>query len=768
MEVRKRDGQVQSFDETKIKEAINKAFNACNIEMPNDVEHWIKSIRSQIKEQIVDVETIQDLVEMELMKYYPVVARTYIRYRQFRHEERLKQSQVYQSIETIVNIKDNDVTLENANMASHTPAGQMMQMASVMGKDYAIRYLVSKEAADLHSQGWIHIHDLDYYPTRTTTCLQYDLKQLFDKGFKTRHGWINAPQSITSYATLATIIFQTNQNEQHGGQSIPAFDFYMAPGVLKSFKKQLLSLVDELNVFGVISQKYALRDFDLIQSIDYNEVIYQELFSSLPNNQLNELWKHAYSKTEKETKQAMQGFICNLNTMHSRGGNQVVFSSINYGTDTSSEGRMVIKSLLEMTRQGLGHHEVPVFPIQIFKVKNGINYCEDDLELIKETIELSTEWISKQSFKAPNFDLFLEAIKTTGTSMFPNFVFLDAPFNVNDKWNQLDPERYRYEVATMGCRTRVYEDIHGEKTSIKRGNLSFTTMNLVRLAIESTLKYDDLEARIVSFHQSINRMIQTIAKQLKERYDYQKDAYSKQFPFMSDNQMWLNSNPDQDKVGECLKHGTLGIGFIGGHQAMVAMLGVGHGKSIEAQELLYSTVKMMHDQILKLKQETQLNYSLLATPAEGLSGRFVSLDQHKYGLIEGVTDRDYYVNSFHVDVKDNLSAYDKIKLEAPYHALTLGGHITYIEVDGNAKNNPHALIDLVKCMYDQGIGYGSINHPIDQCQDCLYTGYIEGNCPLCNSSSIRRMRRITGYLTGDLSSWNKAKKAEEKDRAKHL
>ncbi len=768
MNVRKRDGQIEVFDASKIYRAIMKAFDACEVDVLKEVFDWVKHIETQLNETTVDVEAIQELVELELMKHQPLVAQSYIRYRHWRNEQRVLQHHIQHDIETIIQVESNDVTQENANMASHTPAGQMMGMASVMGKDYALRYLLTPSIRKQHEEGWIHIHDLDYYPTRTSTCLQYDLKPLLEQGFKTRHGWIGAPQSITTYATLATIIFQTNQNEQHGGQSIPAFDFYMAPGVLKSFIKHLKDVLADMKLFGIVMDDMSIVQLNTLTSIAFDQQLYQTLFPKLNEQQRLSLWEQAYQRTKRETNQAMQGLICNLNTMHSRGGNQVVFSSLNYGTDTSMEGRMVIKSLLDMTREGMGHHEVPVFPIQIFKVKKDINYDEDDLALCQQTLNITDEWIASQSFKTPNFDLFLEAVQTTGTSMFPNFLFLDAPFNRHPKWSKNDPERYRYEVATMGCRTRVFENMHGETTSLRRGNLSFTSINLVRLALEARQCSDDLEKQIVVFHQSINRMIQSIAQQLKTRYEYQREAKTKQFPFMMENQMWMDANLSQIEVGDCLKHGTLGIGFIGGHQAMVALLGKGHDESEQANELLFSTVSMMHEQIQQLKEKTQLNYALLATPAEGLSGRFVQLDRQKYGTIEGVTDRDYYVNSFHVDVKSQLSAYEKIKIEAPYHALTLGGHITYVEVDGHALANPHALISLISCMYESGIGYGSINHPIDQCQDCFYRGYIEKECPVCQSLAIHRMRRITGYLTGDLSSWNKAKRAEEHDRIKHL
>jgi ribonucleoside-triphosphate reductase len=630
---------------------------------------------------------------------------------------------------------------------------------------------------------------LDYYPTKTTTCIQYDLDDLFERGFHTKNGSIRTPQSIQSYATLATIIFQTNQNEQHGGQAIPAFDFFMAKGVRKSFYKNLATLlafyltmeqdaVDEKALRTLISEQ--------LSSIQPGNKELQQLVDALGKQQisltvenLQKVVEKAYAQTRKDTHQAMEGFIHNLNTMHSRGGNQVVFSSINYGTDTSAEGRMVIEELLQATIEGLGNRgEVPVFPIQIFKVKEGVSYTEEDYQLAMSDFDAAVA--GKMNFRAPNFDLLVKACRTTAKALFPNFMFLDTPFNANEKWDINDPKRYRYELATMGCRTRVYENVAGEKTSLGRGNLSFTTMNLPRLAIEARIKAESLvdndknQAAIEQkaeelFLQSVRETAVLVADQLYARYQYQRTALARQFPFMMSNDVWKGGaqlNPNEE-VGDILRQGTLGIGFIGGHNAMVALYGAGHGHNQRAWDTLYAAVQTMNEVANEYKERYQLNYSVLATPAEGLSGRFTRMDKRKYGIIPGVNDRDYYINSFHVDVKEPITIVEKIKREAPFHAITRGGHITYVELDGEAQKNVKAILKIVKVMNDEGIGYGSINHPVDTCQACGYKGVIYDKCPICRSENITRMRRITGYLTGDLSSWNSAKRAEEHDRVKH-
>ena len=785
----KRDGKRENFSPSKITNAISKAFNATGIAHQEElIDEITQRVINHFENPTIGVEEIQDLVETELMKVQPEVAKKYIIYRQWRNTERDRKTQIKHIMDGIVAIDKNDVNLSNANMSSHTPAGQMMTFASEITKDYTYKYLLPKQYAEAHQLGDIHIHDLDYYPTKTTTCIQYDLDDLFERGFHTKNGSIRTPQSIQSYATLATIIFQTNQNEQHGGQAIPAFDFFMAKGVLKSFQKVVVSSisfyfdmkgmeVDEAKLQALVKQHVA----SIAPSEDEKKILlaaFADQQINLTADELEHILKKAYSQVRKDTHQAMEGFIHNLNTMHSRGGNQVVFSSINYGTDTSAEGRMVIEELLKATIEGLGTRgEVPVFPIQIFKIKDGVSYSEADYKRAMEDFDAAME--GKVEFEAPNFDLFLKACRTTAKALFPNFMFLDTPFNQHEKWDASDPKRYRYELATMGCRTRVFENLNGEKTSLGRGNLSFTTMNLPRLAIEARIKTESMSdcqsqdaiERLAKeiFISSVHDMAVFIAEQLYTRYQYQRTALARQFPFMMSNNVWKgggNLNPN-DEVGDVLNQGTLGIGFIGGHNAMVALYGQGHGHCQKAWDTLYEAVEEMNHVADEFKQKYHLNYSVLATPAEGLSGRFTRMDRRKYGVIPGVTDRDYYVNSFHVDVKEPITIVEKIKCEAPFHALTRGGHITYVELDGEAQKNVKAIAKIVKVMHDAGIGYGSINHPVDTCHNCGYKGVIYDKCPICNSENILRMRRITGYLTGDLNSWNSAKRAEERDRVKH-
>lgn len=682
----------------------------------------------------------------------------------------------------IINVEKNNTNNENANMSSDTPAGQMMKFASETSKDYALKYLVTPKYADAHKEGYIHIHDLDYYPTKTTTCVQYDMEDLFENGFKSKHGFIRQPKSISTYATLATIIFQTNQNEQHGGQSIPAFDFFMAKGVLKSFRRHL-----KYRVLAYLESDYVeeanqeLKDLimELIDSIEVTEEKRQILSSKL-NLTMKEVEKAihvAYYDTKYETYQAMEGFIHNLNTMHSRGGNQVVFSSINYGTDTSPEGRMLISELLNATIAGLGDGETPIFPIQIFKVKEGLNYSEEDYELALKNWDKAIK--GELEYKTPNFDLLIKTTLTTAKRLFPNFVFLDASYNKHEMWKMDDPYKYKHEVATMGCRTRVFENVAGDKTSIGRGNLSFTTINFPRLAVEakneifaenSNIDAASLEDKAIErFFEKVKEYTEFVAEQLKERYEFQKTALAKQFPFMMRNNIWKGGNTlmGNDEIGAVIDPGTLGIGFIGGHNAMVALTGKGHGESQKSYDTLIKALELMNETVDMYKLKYKLNYSVLATPAESLSGRFTTIDKKRFGEIKDVNDREYYVNSFHVDVKSEISALEKIEKEGKFHELTKGGHITYVELDGEAKKNPVVILQIIKGMKDNNIGYGSINHPIDRCKACGFESLIEMECPICGSEEISRTRRITGYLTGDLDSWNSFKKAEEKDRIKH-
>ena len=790
----KRDGSQQPYDGEKIRSAVDKAFRAAGLV---DEEGYALRIESLIQTELchrnsqVAVEEIQDRVEAELMNLAPQVAKKYIIYREWRTVQREKRTTLKRTMDGIVSIEKNDINLGNANMSAYTPSGQMMTFASEVTKDYAMKYLLSAPFARAHAAGDIHIHDLDYYPTKTATCVQYDLADLFERGFHTKNGSIRTPQNIQSYATLATIVFQTNQNEEHGGQAIPAFDFFMAPGVRKTFIRQLADRL--LYAHSLLSGRSfsdeerkgfveALRGLE--PPLAHTDAAAEALAAGLdrigcqlPATAVRLALEEAYQRTKRETHQAMEGFVHNLNTMHSRGGNQVVFSSVNYGTDTSEEGRMVIRELLAATVEGLGQGEVPIFPIQIFKVKEGVNYSEADYA--KAQADFAGALAGKYDFETPNFDLLLLACKTTSHALFPNFVFLDTPFNQHELWRADDPKRYLHEIATMGCRTRVFENVCGPKTSVGRGNLSFTTMNLPRLAIEASrraqrelptapVEQQQERARVL-FLESVREMATFIGDQLHERYLYQRSALARQFPFMMGNDVWKGGAAlaPQDEVGSVFDSGTLGIGFIGGHNAMMALYGEGHGRSDRSWQTLYDAVQVINEVVREYKQKYHLNYSVLATPAEGLSGRFTRMDRKRYGVIPGVNDLDYYVNSFHVDVREEIGMHDKIRREAPFHAITLGGHISYIELDGEAKKNVSVILKLVKTMKDTGIGYGSINHPVDTCQDCGYRGIIYDKCPVCTSDRIARLRRITGYLTGSLESWNSAKQAEEHDRVKH-
>ncbi len=791
--VEKRDGSFEEYCSKKIQAAIEKAYWASGVKVQQEViSAIILDIDRAITEQrTLSVEEIQDMVENGLMPRNPFIAKQYILYREKRTVEREKRTQLKRIMDGIVGVEVNDINHSNANMSSHTPAGQMMTFAAENAKDYAAKYLVSPRYAKAHLEGDIHIHDLDYYATKTTTCIQYDLKDLFDRGFQTKNGSVRTPQSIQSYATLATIVFQTNQNEQHGGQAIPAFDFFMADGVRKTYYKHLARLMDLQHSFAnhsapaeslyeklhtLVKEKQP-KLADCQDTLDSLAALAEQAGISIGSPDLQIILSKAINATATDTHQAMEGFIHNLNTMHSRGGNQVVFSSINYGTDTSLEGRMLIKELLKSTEEGLGHGEVPIFPIQIFKVKDGVNFSERDYQLALANFDDALA--GKLTYECPNFDLLIEACKTTATALFPNFLFLDSTFNRNDEWRPDDPLRYFHEVATMGCRTRVYENLNGPRTSIGRGNLSFTSINMPRLAIiarqqAETRLYNATKEEIQEeakrlFLNGLEEMCRLVANQLYERYKFQRSALAMQFPFMMGNNVWKgakNIRPNEE-VGDILKQGTLGIGFIGGHNAMVAIYGQGHAHCDKAWKTLYEALQRMNGVAEEFKKRYSLNFSILATPAEGLSGRFTKIDRKRFGIIPGVNDRDYYINSFHIDVAEPISIEDKIRKEAPFHALTLGGHITYVELDGEAKKNVRVILKIVHTMHDANIGYGSINHPVDTCKQCGYKGVIYDKCPVCASDQIARLRRITGYLTGTIDGWNSAKQAEERDRVKH-
>ncbi|AKU79327.1 anaerobic ribonucleoside triphosphate reductase [Spiroplasma turonicum] len=690
-------------------------------------------------------------------------------------------------ISSIISVENNDLKNENANMSGDTPSGKMMKFASITSKEYALDNLLEKKIADLHRKSLIHIHDLDYYATKSATCVQYNLDEIFKNGFYTRNGYIREPKSIAVYAELAAIVFQTAQNEMHGGQAIPAFDFFMAKGVAKSFIKRLFeNIISYLEILDVNFESEVLRN--IIESADYIglnntnvDKLYEELKSfEIPKKVVQKLVNNANKKVISDTDQAMEGFIYNLNTQHSRGGNQVVFSSINLGTDTSNEGRQVIKSLFKALRNGLGNGETSIFPIVIFKVKEGINFS--DLDKKRADNLNQNDWDSINDWNTRNFDLFLDALKTTSTRLFPNFMFLDQPYNKHEKWDINDENRWMFEPATMGCRTRVFENINGEKTSVGRGNLSFTSINLPYLALELLEEkgllinsYIDRERTNRDeikflFLNKVNKISNDICQQLYNRYKFQISAIAKEFPFLMKNNVLTGGEllKVNDSVEEVFLKGTLTIGFVGLAESLKALIGLHHGESDEAQDLGLEVVKEMNKVAQEWKEKTHLNYGVIATPAESVAGRMAKITKSRFGTINEVTSRDYFTNSNHVPVYYNLTAYKKIIIEAAYHELTLGGNISYIELDGEAKKNLHAILSVVDFMKKSGINYGSLNHPVDRCKKCHYTSLIQLNCPKCGANDISRTRRITGYLVGDLDGWNSGKQAEESERVKHL
>ncbi len=686
----------------------------------------------------------------------------------------------------VISIKSNDIKNENANMNSSTASGKMMKFASVSAKQFALKNLVDKFHANLHEKSIIHIHDLDYYPTKSATCVQYNIEEIFKNGFRTRNGLIREPQSIGVYSELAAIIFQTTQNEMHGGQAIPAFDYFMAPGVNKSFRKALLRNIKKYLEFNDI--EYNVMNINLLlkdDEITFENINSQKLSNYLDGQKLNEkvlnkIIKISTKEVTAETDQAMEGFIYNLNTQHSRGGNQVVFSSINLGTDTSKEGRQVTKSLLKALRNGLGNGETSIFPIVIFKVKTGVNIDE---ESYKKAMNLSQEvWFDEANeWKTPNFDLFLDAIRTTSLRLFPNFMFLDQPYNKHPLWNQKDKNSWYYEPATMGCRTRVFENVNGEKTSIGRGNLSFTSINLPYIALdllraENLIQNNEINYNMIDFDNIKKEFIDRVeyyanevCEQMYSRYQYQCSALAKEFPFIMNNNILSGGsklNPN-DKVEEVFKQGTLTVGFIGLAEALKALLNEHHGESETAQVFGLEVIKTINNVTNLWKQKYKLNFGVIATPAESVAGRMLKITRKEFGEISGVTSRDYFTNSNHVPVYYNTTAINKIKKEAAYHELTLGGSISYIELDGEAKKNLHAVLSIINAMRVSGINYGSLNHPVDRCKNCHYTSLIASCCPVCSNDDISRTRRITGYLVGDLDGWNQGKQAEEAERVKH-
>ena len=730
--VLKRDGRVVGYNEEKIKAAIRKAMLATEAgEDEGLIQRIADRIGSRGRSQM-SVEDIQDQVELELMKSpRKEVARCYINYRQKRSVAR--KAKTRDLFLEIINAKNNDVTRENANMNADTPAGMMMKFASETTKPFVDDYLLSEEAREAVRGNYLHIHDKDYYPTKSLTCVQHPLDKVLKQGYMAGHGESRPAKRIETAGVIACITMETAQNEMHGGQAIPAFDFYLAPYVRRSFIEEVKNLEtlmgqDYSRLYDVKLDDYIERELDFLQG---DERILQ----------------HAINKTVRRVHQAMEAFIHNMNTIHSRGGNQVVFSSINYGTDISAEGRCIIRELLNSTYRGVGNGSTAIFPIQIWKKKTGVSYKPGD----------------------PNYDLYQLACKVTARRFFPNFVNLDATYNFHEQWRLDDPERYKYEVATMGCRTRVFENRFGDKTSIGRGNLSFSTINIVRIAIEC-MGIENKQERIDRFFAKLDNLLEITARQLDDRYQYQKTAMAKQFPLLM-SQLWNGASnlAPNDKVESVINQGTLGIGFIGLAECLIALTGHHHGESEEAQQLGLKIVTYMRDRVNEFSERYQHNYSVLATPAEGLSGKFTRRDRKDFGEIPGVTDKIYYTNSNHVPVYYKCSPKHKAEVEAPYHELTRGGHIFYVEIDGDATHNPEAISYVVDLMDKYNIGYCSVNHNRNRCMDCGYEDATEGlhECPECHGHNIDRLQRITGYLVGTTDRWNSGKLAELKDRVVH-
>jgi anaerobic ribonucleoside-triphosphate reductase len=766
--ITKRDGRQVPFNEEKIEKAIEKAFIASEDKNSKEnAEKLTALVLSKIETGLAvstppTVEEVQDLVESVLIEQgFAKVAKKYILYRAERSRAREMNSRLMKTYEDIVfkDASEVDVKRENANIDGDNAMGSMLKFGSEGAKHFYELYMLKPEHAKAHADGDIHIHDLDFY-SLTTTCCQIDLDKLFKNGFSTGHGVLREPKSIQSYTALAAIAIQANQNDQHGGQSIPSFDYAMAPGVRKSYRKiyrnNLARFLDVEfgtedvenkvdNVLSAIKEETGL--YPMMQEDEkFNSAVMEKLKGVATDDELKEVIAFTRKYSEKEiiraTYQAMEAIIHNLNTMNSRAGAQVPFSSINYGTDTSPEGRLVMQQLLLATEAGLGRGETPIFPIQIFKVKEGVNYNPGD----------------------PNYDLFRLAIRCSAKRLFPNFSFLDAPYNLH----YYKPGHPETEVTYMGCRTRVIGNVHDPDREIaySRGNLSFTSINLPRLAIMA-------DGDIDKFFSMLDEKMELVADQMLERFEVvaRKKVYN--FPFLMGQGVWLDSEKLKydDEIREVIKHGTLSMGFIGLAETLKALIGKHHGESEEAQKLGLKIVSHMRDFVDRKSQEEKLNFTLLATPAEGLSGRFVKIDKKVFGEIPGITDRDYYTNSFHIPVYFPINAYDKIRTEAPYHAYTNAGHITYIEMDGDPSKNLEAFERVIRCMHDEGVGYGSINHPVDRDPICGYNGIINDACPCCGRTEsehkFERIRRITGYLVGTLDRFNNGKRAEEHDRIKH-
>ena len=727
----KRSGKKVEWNGTKIAIAIKKSFDSLEkgeekSYSEKDVNKVynavIKRIEKEYKnEEKIKIEAIQDLIEAELQKQgYPDVYKAFADYRERRNISRQvffgekKQHKFLKALESLglKSSYEENAKRENANVDGDTAMGTMLQYGSTVSKEFAKAYLMKPKFAEAHDNGDIHIHDMDFLAMCTTTCCQIDIRKLFKNGFSTGHGYLREPKDIISYTALAAIAIQANQNDQHGGQAIPAFDYYMAPGVLATFKKQLKQAIyDYLDLTDFeyfINMDRVAKEIDKLKTIDIDLSMFDSFTKD--SDQVKRLFKKAYEKayekTDRQTYQAMEAFIHNLNTMHSRAGAQVPFSSINFGTDTSPEGRMVMKNYLLATDAGLGNHETPIFPISIFKVKEGVNYNEGD----------------------PNYDLFKLSCEVSAKRLFPNFSFIDAPFNLE----YYKPDDYETEVGYMGCRTRVLADITSDyPVTPGRGNLSFTSINLPRLGIKHGIVSGETD--LDGFFKELEELMELVKDQLLERFEIQCSKRIYNFPFLLGQGVWMDSEKlkPTDRLRKVLKHGTLTIGFIGLAECLKALIGKHHGESEEAQKLGLKIIRFMRKKLDEYSKEYNLNFSLIATPAEGLSGRFTNIDKAIYGKIKGVTDKDYYTNSFHVPVYYNISAVKKIQIEAPYHALTNGGHITYVELDGDTAMNVDAFEKIIRVMHDNGIGYGAINHPVDRDPVCGYTGVIGDFCPGC-------------------------------------
>ncbi len=778
--VKKRDGRVIPFNEDRITRAIFLA--ATNVAEREGIvpdyklseqltQEVIRFLNHKYSETVPSVEDIQDsVVKILIENGHAKTSEEYIIYRTERSRIRNSKTRLMKAIEEITfeDAEDADIKRENANINGNTAMGTMLQYGSTVSKEFCKTHILKPEHSFAHENGDIHIHDMDFLNMGTLTCCQIDVKKLFNGGFSTGHGFLREPQDIISYGALAAIAIQSNQNDQHGGQSIPFFDYGLAEGVYKTFKKFYIgNLAKALKLFKGIENNDAIKNIVYNTEKETNKKVglkREELYinsekkklietfdidEELANNMQNFAFEESYRETDKKTYQSMEAFIHNLNTMHSRAGAQVPFSSVNFGTDISEEGRMVTKNLLLSQERGLGNGETPIFPILIFKVKEGVNLNPED----------------------PNYDLFKLSCRVSAKRLFPNFSFLDAPFNAK-YYRKGEPDT---EATYMGCRTRVLSNVCGSETVSGRGNISFTTVNLPRLGIKHGIVNDE-KANLDSFFEELDEKIDLIIEQLLERLEVQGNKKMKNFPFLMGQGVWKGSDDlgPEDTLKEVIKQGTLTIGFIGLAECLIALMGKHHGESKEAQELGLRIVSHMRAKMDEATDKYKLNFSLMGTPAEGLSGRFTKIDKKVYGEIKGITDKEYYTNSFHVPVYYNISAYDKIEIEAPYHELTNAGHITYVELDGDPSDNLEAFETVIKAMKDLGIGYGSINHPVDRDPICGFSGVIGSNiCPVCgrneDESDIKfeRIRRITGYLVGTVDRFNNAKKAEVRDRVKH-